>query len=240
MLFFFYTNSSCVVLGRNQNPWCECNPFLLYENDIELVRRYSGGGAVYHDLGNLNVSILMNQAKWYPEMFMTKIVDYFAQWNLSIQIGQRNDLYLGKQKVSGSAFYYHKDWKLIHFTLLFHSDLTRLQLTLVPYSNSISTNATCSHRASVTNLFTTDEIMNAYKAKEGFIYEFPRMFGIVEAYPFPKTTNQVDEFNEKYAQLCSFPWIFGKTPFFTFEKYPIDPKQWVTLQDIPSFLLKSI
>eukprot|EP00127_Corallochytrium_limacisporum_P001023 Clim_evm22s34 gene=Clim_evmTU22s34 len=132
-----YVNRPCVVIGRNQNPWQECNLSAMAERQIPLVRRKSGGGAVYHDLGNLNMSMLTTgdiYDKYRTAEVVRKAVtslkdtDRFKDLSTSITpaSSDRQDVLLGDHKVSGSAYKIGRN-AYHHCTLLIDADLNGLR-----------------------------------------------------------------------------------------------------------------
>ena len=129
-LAFFYINRPCVVLGRFQNPWLECNLPYLVQNDIWMVRRQSGGGCVFHDEGNLNYCFI------YPEGMINRsrgvelIKSAFQKADMQLDISPRHDLWLDGKKISGSAFKQTKDASFHHGTFLISSDLEKLEESL--------------------------------------------------------------------------------------------------------------
>jgi lipoate-protein ligase A len=141
-ILFFYINQPSIIIGRAQNPWLECNLELMKENNILLARRQSGGGAVYHDLGNLNFSIL---SPLLPINYFNKdlnlnlikksLSDFQIPSDL-ISIGPRHDLWVNYKnsnyKFSGCAFRQTKDKAFHHGTLLLNTDLAALTNYLTP------------------------------------------------------------------------------------------------------------
>ena len=102
---YLWQNKNTVVIGRNQNPWAECNMALLRQDGGHLVRRLSGGGAVYHDSGNLNFTFLTDTATYNLDRQLSVIIT--ALGTLGIKAGKsgRNDILVDGRKVSGNAFY---------------------------------------------------------------------------------------------------------------------------------------
>lgn len=154
MLFLFYINAPSVILGRNQNAFEEVDPDYLAANGIQLVRRLSGGGTVYHDLGNLNFSFisperddLHNFAK-----FTGPIVAALAQLGIRAELRNRSSLFVGNEKISGNAQYASRGRVLSHGTLLFDADLAQLNRAVRPKQMHIESKAVQSVRANVVNI----------------------------------------------------------------------------------------
>lgn len=154
MLFLFYVNSPVVIIGRNQNAFEEVDPDYLAANGIQLVRRLSGGGTVYHDPGNLNFSFisperddLHNFAK-----FTHPIVAVLGQLGVKADLRNHSSLFVGDKKISGNAQYASRGRVLSHGTLLFATDLEQLNRAVRPRPLSIQSQAVQSVRANVTNI----------------------------------------------------------------------------------------
>lgn len=151
-LLFLWTGPASVVMGKNQNPWRECDLTWMKENHIPLARRISGGGSVYHDPGNLNVSFLLDRATYNSCETHRWVVSALQDLGVPATIGANGSLLVNDKKISGSAFCYRKNKVLHHCTLLLDADLTNLQRALTPPANDIQTHAVASVPASVINL----------------------------------------------------------------------------------------
>ncbi len=164
-LFFvrFYTNSSSVVLGAHQCEALEVNRAYCARNGIKVVRRISGGGAVYHDEGNLNVAFAVN-ARFLPEKYLAENVRFFAgiiknvlsSFGLNAELGTHNEVIINGKKVSGSASCKKFGGFLFHATLLLDADLEKMKNALRVSENAVpSPHRRCvrSNRAEVANLY---------------------------------------------------------------------------------------
>ena len=154
MLLHFYVNEPAMIIGRNQNAFEEVDPDYLAANGIQLVRRLSGGGTVYHDHGNLNFSFisperddLHNFAK-----FTDPIVAVLNQLGVKAELRNRSSLFVGDEKISGNAQYASRGRVLSHGTLLFDTDLEQLNRAVRPRPLPIESKAVQSVRANVTNI----------------------------------------------------------------------------------------
>jgi len=213
-ILLFYKNDPCVVIGRHQNPWTEANVPFLRKNSISIARRNSGGGTVFHDLGNINIS------------FMTRKEDYDRSSNLQlvcsavrnvmdvdISVNKRDDIVIdGERKISGTAAKLGRRAAYHHCTLLVRVDTTNLKLALNnPRSSVINTNATRSIRSPVENLankfqhhLTTEQIERSIAA------EFSDA-NIIDVHPTEENFAGLDQIIAGYQ---SWNWIFGKSPKF--------------------------
>lgn len=129
--FFLWSNSSTVVIGRNQNQHKECNLEKMEQDNILLARRKTGGGAVFHDLGNLNFSYICNE-KENPLEILTLIIQYLNDNQVPVALSGRNDIVTtaDKRKISGVAAMQNGCTCLIHGTLLVDVDLNKMETYL--------------------------------------------------------------------------------------------------------------
>lgn len=131
--FMLWQNEPCVVVGKNQNVLNEINEDFVRKNNIKVARRISGGGAVYHDLGNLNFTFIINDTQndlRNYKKFLTPIVETLEELGVKAEISERNDLTINGLKISGNAQYKFKNRLLHHGTLLFSSNLNEVRTSL--------------------------------------------------------------------------------------------------------------
>ncbi len=215
-LAYFYVNRPCVVLGRFQNPWLECQLPYLAENDIWMVRRQSGGGCVFHDEGNLNYSFI------YPEGMIDRrrgvelIQRALSRADIPLEISPRHDLWLEGKKISGSAFKQTKDASFHHGTFLISSDLMKLEESLKHTMIPKETKSIASVRSKVISLqqkFPGVEIVDVIDliANELKTIKFDIEGDLLSQ---PKV-------QESFNQLTSWDWLWGETPHFEFENLKV-------------------
>lgn len=151
-----YVNEPSVIIGSNQAVLNEVDMDFCIENDIRIIRRLSGGGAVYHDRGNLNYCFISDkQPNRLPVStdFLYPVVDILSSLQIPAEIGKRKDLWLpGGYKISGTASHVSKNRVLHHGTLLFDSELDTLQRALSPESSQRNKKATASVPSPVRNI----------------------------------------------------------------------------------------
>ena len=152
LILYLWQNERSVVIGRNQNPWKECRTALLAEEGGRLARRLSGGGAVFHDLGNLNFTFLMPAADYDLLRQLTVIERACQSLGIPAARSGRNDLLADGRKFSGSAFYKHAGKAYHHGTLMVDVDLEMVQRYLRPSKAKLAAKGVDSVRSRVVNL----------------------------------------------------------------------------------------
>lgn len=150
-----WQNRNAVIIGRNQNAEAEINRTFVDDRNIRVVRRNTGGGAVYHDLGNLNYSFITDATA--PEdrsasQFTTPVVDALKALGLEAAASGRNDILVSGHKISGTAQYLMKGRLLHHGTLLFDSDLSTVSGALNPDPTKLQSKGIKSVRSRVGNI----------------------------------------------------------------------------------------
>ncbi|XP_007957657.1 lipoyltransferase 1, mitochondrial [Orycteropus afer afer] len=219
-ILFFWRNSPSVVIGRHQNPWQECNLNLMREEGVKLARRRSGGGAVYHDLGNINLTFFTTKSK-YDRMENLKLIVRAlntVQPQLDVQATKRFDLLLdGQFKISGTASKIGRTTAYHHCTLLCSTDGTVLSSLLKSPYQGIKSNATASIPSSVKNLLekdptlTCEALMNAVAAKYAAYHRIDNHINLIN----PDDETLFPGINSKAKELQTWEWIYGKTPKFS-------------------------
>lgn len=167
-----WQNAPAVIVGRHQNTAAEVCEALARERGIAIVRRVTGGGAVYHDLGNINFTLTLPAGKWSPEQCLAPVLKTLHDLGASgCCFSGRNDLLCGGVKISGSARSMQKNRMLFHGTLLYDSDLQILSAILTPDPDKIHAKGVASVRARVGNLRTflpgapeTGDFLNMFSA----------------------------------------------------------------------------
>ncbi|RJQ85910.1 MAG: lipoate--protein ligase [Desulfobacteraceae bacterium] len=153
--FMLWQNDPAIIIGASQNTLEEINPVFVRRHGIHVVRRRSGGGAVYHDQGNLNFSFITDRAgrgAFDFQKFTVPVIRTLHKLGISSAFSNRNDLVIEARKFSGNAQYVSKDRLLHHGTLLVHSNLDHLQSALTVSKDKIQAKGIRSVRSRVTNI----------------------------------------------------------------------------------------
>jgi len=214
---FLWRNSETVVIGRSQNPWVECKIDKMQADDIFLARRQSGGGAVFHDLGNTNFTFLSPKDSYDQEANFTIIINALKKLGIDAELSGRNDMQVGDRKISGSAFKHAADRSFHHGTLLVNANMQKLGDYLNPHPLKLKAKGIKSVRARVANLIEFNEDINHETLSEAIIAAFCEYYGDtapVEELDEASLAKQ-PTLNKYYEQMADWDWRFGKTPEFS-------------------------
>ena len=212
-ILYLWQNQSTVVIGRNQNPWAECRCSLLEAEDGKLARRLSGGGAVFHDLGNLNFTFLCSAENYDLDRQLQVIRAACRLAGISTTLSGRNDILAEGRKFSGNAFYNSKGKSYHHGTLLVSADMERLQRYLTPPKAKLEAKGVKSVRSRVVNLQELAPGLTCETMAEYMAEAFSSVYGIAAANcpaPDPET---VQALAKTYG---SWEYLYGTPLPFTF------------------------
>lgn len=219
----FYINKPSIIIGKNQNTIEEINTDYVEENGVIIVRRLSGGGAVYHDLNNLNFSFLTkddgNSFNNYKK-FTQPVVDALAKLGVSSELSGRNDILAEGRKVSGNAQYSTRGRMFSHGTLMFNLDIDAVVNSLKVKQDKIESKGIKSVRSRVANII--DFLPEDKKITvEQFRMEILKsIFGGEENIEYYELTEQdwekIYDISKNRYQL--WEWNYGKSPRFNIQK----------------------
>lgn len=216
IVLYLWRNENTVVIGRNQNPWKECKTVLLSQEGGRLARRLSGGGAVYHDLGNLNFTFLMPQSLYDLEKQLTVISQAVRSFGIDVVLSGRNDILAGGRKFSGNAFYKNGRQAYHHGTLLVDVDREKLSRYLSPSKAKLEAKGVDSVRSRVVNLRELCPRITVAKLEEALVSAFGSVYGQNVQY---LSGDQLD--GAAVAAIAernrSWAWNFGQKLPFSFE-----------------------
>lgn len=219
-ILFLWRNDQTVVIGRFQNPWTECNTQLMEKDNIKLARRQSGGGAVFHDLGNTNFTFMSSKASFDKNRNNQIILRALKRFNIEAVPSGRNDINVmladGERKISGSAFKETKDRSFHHGTLLINADMTKLANYLLPHPKKLQSKGITSVRSRVINLKELNSNIDHQSLSNAIIEEFFNEYQNKVEVQFLKYEDLIKEtkLNEHYARLSDWNWRFGEAPSF--------------------------
>ncbi|ELU10806.1 hypothetical protein CAPTEDRAFT_35845, partial [Capitella teleta] len=226
-LLLLWRNEPCVVIGRHQNPWAECDVRRCEEQKVEVARRKSGGGSVYHDLGNLNCSFFTNKRKYNRLMNLELIADALAStWGLDVTVSPRDDLLLNKEYkaslISGTAAKLGSKVAYHHCTLLFNTDMNPLNKLLQSSVLGLRSKATESVRSPVKNLQVVEPAINYESLVQAISAQYWQYCGaqVLLLLHHPQYVDPTSEpmhpgIHKMYTEIKQWQWIYGKTPKFS-------------------------
>jgi len=208
-ILFLWQNAHTVVIGAGQNAWRECNTALLEQEDGKLVRRSSGGGAVYHDLGNLNFSFIVPREDYDVDRQLTVVMNAVCACGLNAEKTGRNDLTVDGRKFSGNAFRLLKESALHHGTLLIHSDMEQVGRYLTPDQDKLKAKGVKSVSSRVINLSDLGKV-TVEGMKEAMISAFREEYG--EAEIAFADESEFPVFASLLPRYESWEWNYGSSP----------------------------
>ena len=221
-ILILWQNDPTIVIGKNQNTYEELDIDYVNENNINVVRRMSGGGAVYHDLGNLNYTIIKNDGRLYKNdftFFALPVISCLKKFGVEATFNGRNDILIDGKKFSGNAQYFYKNKVLHHGTLLFSSDLRILSLALKVKKEKFESKGIKSVKSRVTNIseyvketvslsdFRESLIISMFDENEKSIRNYKLSDEDISAITHLR--------NEKYD---TWEWNFGQSPPMNYKK----------------------
>ena len=216
-----WRNAPAIIIGRNQNTEAEINADFVAEHKIQVVRRITGGGAVYHDTGNVNYTIAANDRQLDPEAFARNaeiIIAALRRMGVAAEFSGRNDSLVAGRKVSGSAKSVFEQRTLFHGTLLFAADLEVLSEALKVDEAKIQSKGIRSVRSRVANL---QEYLPRYtdtgKFMEALTAELLTLSGAAKVKPLPERLIAAAKVlaDTKYR---SWEWNYGSNTDYSYTK----------------------
>lgn len=217
VVVYVWRNAATVVIGRHQNPWVECRVDAMERDGIRLARRASGGGAVFHDLGNTNFTFATHRPHYDQAIQVAVILDALDRLGIDATFSGRNDILVEGRKVSGSAYFGRRDRWLHHGTLLIDADLSRLSHYLTVPPAKIESKGVQSVRSRVANLsefvpgLDHDRVRDALLDAVREAYGRPFEVEVMDPLDHPDS----DELAATVARYTDDAWRFGRTPAFT-------------------------
>ena len=222
---FLWRNKPTVTIGRHQNPWKECNLSLMESSGISLARRYSGGGAVFQDLGCTTFTFLnridtAESAKSLIDSNFEMVCRALSSLGVSSAVRQgRNDIVCDGRKVSGSAFKQNPNYVLHHGTILVNTDMGALSRLLTPDKLKLQSKGISSVSARVANLSDLNPSVShevvCDAISQTFLSHYRSVDQAIEYIDNDSSSLQSPEYLSHFDKLKDWNWRFGSTPEFS-------------------------
>lgn len=211
MILYLWQNDNTIVVGRNQNPWKECKCKDFEGDGGKIARRLSGGGTVFHDIGNLNFTFVMDKKLYDLERQLSVILKAVNNLGIDAKFSGRNDILAGERKFSGNAFYEKENSSYHHGTILVDANMDKLSKYLKVSKEKIASKGIESVRSRVVNLKTIKEDITIENLKNSLISSFFEIYKGESNIEYIKDKNSIKDLYEKYS---SWDWKYGETPKF--------------------------
>jgi lipoate-protein ligase A len=226
-ILLFYINEPSIIIGRNQNTIEEINKEYVDAHGIHVVRRFSGGGAVYHDFGNLNFSFIMpddgNSFRDFEKLTKPIVQALHDMGVEGAQLKGRNDLVIDDMKFSGNAMYATNGRMFAHGTIMFDSDINEVVNALKVRKDKIESKGIKSIRSRVTNIkpFLPKEKqdMTTEEFREEILLKIFGVDSVDQVKTYTLTDEdwvKINEISDKYYR--NWDWNYGKSPAFDIER----------------------
>ena len=209
-ILYLWQNKHTVVIGRNQNAWQECRTTELSHDGGTLARRLSGGGAVYHDLGNLNFTFSLREADYDLRKQQSVIVEACRALGIPAEISGRNDILTNGCKFSGNSFYSHAGRSFHNGTLLVSVDMQHLGQYLTPSKTKLASKGVASVRSRVINLTDLKPDLTIDGMAQAMVKAFETVYGL-SAEALREQDFDASEIERRYQRFHSYDWVYGKS-----------------------------
>ena len=211
---FLWQNQNTVVVGRHQNAWRECQVEKLQAEGGKLARRLSGGGAVYHDLGNLNFTFILPKQDYDLHRQLKVILSAAREVGVQAEFSGRNDILAAGRKFSGNAFYHGSHSSYHHGTILVDVDMAKLSTYLNVPAAKMTTKGVSSVQSRVINLRELVPTLTIEAMKAALSHAFTEEYGVsVEQHSLAEFMGTA-EYNALYEKYSSWEFRLGKSPQF--------------------------
>ena len=215
-ILYLWQNQNTVVIGRNQNAWKECKVESLEENGGYLARRLSGGGAVYHDLGNLNFTFLVSKENYSIDRQLEVIVKAVQKLGAKAEKSGRNDILIDGKKFSGNAFYEQEQHCYHHGTLMMNVNKEMLSKYLTVSKEKLQSKGVDSVKSRVTNLVDYIPDLTLEALKKALREAFEEVYGLTSNECKMEDLDQ-KEIEQRTKHFSSWDWRYGRKIDFQYE-----------------------
>lgn len=219
-ILYLWQNSNTVVIGRNQNAWAECRTSLLEQEGGVLARRLSGGGAVFHDLGNQNFTFLVSDENYDLDKQLSVIQNACISLGIHAERSGRNDILVDGRKFSGNAFYHSQGNAYHHGTIMVDVDMEKLPRYLSPPKAKLESKGVASVRSRVTNLKEYYPALTCSLMRQKLEEAFAQVYGLT-----PEVITLGDDalatIEKDTLENRSWQWLYGNKLSFSvaFDEY---------------------
>lgn len=216
VILYLWQNENTIVIGKNQNAWKECRISKIEEDGAVIARRISGGGAVFHDLGNLNFTFLASKENYDLKKQLEVILRAVQKLGIQAEASGRNDILVDGQKFSGNAFHEHKGRCYHHGTIMVNVKLGELNKYLNVSKKKLESKGISSVRSRVTNLIDYNPELTIDQLKKALRETFEEVYGHKSRIIKEDELDQavVRKLYEKYS---SWDWVYGREFEFQYE-----------------------
>lgn len=206
-VLYLWQNQHTVVIGRNQDPWAECRAEEFMADGGRIARRLSGGGAVYHDLGNLNYTFIVPREEFDIERQMKIILQAVASFGLNPCMSGRNDLIIDGRKFSGNAFQIQEKTACHHGTLLVNTEMMAANHWLTADKSKLANHKIQSVASRIVNLSDLCPEMDIAGVKRSLLNAFSRAYGLSPV-RIPQTELDYKDIENVAVKFSSREWLF--------------------------------
>lgn len=215
-IFILWINEPAIIVGKHQNTLAEINTRFVEENGIHVVRRITGGGAVYHDLNNLNYTIISNEEEGENDFdfktFSQPVIETLAQLGVKAEFSGRNDITIDGKKICGNAQAYLGDRVMHHGCILFNTDLTVLSKSLEVSKDTVGAKGVKSVRSRVDNILPNlSEKITVHEFADKILEQMKKTFPEMKEYHFREDELARIE-KSRQEKFGNWEWNYGNNP----------------------------
>lgn len=217
-IFILWRNEPAIIVGKHQNSLAEINLDFVKEKEIKVIRRLTGGGAVFHDLGNINFTFIENGKNPDFQKFTRPILDVLVNLGIDARFEGRNDLTIGGKKFSGNAIAVWKNRILEHGTLLFSAEMANLSAALKVNPLKFEDKAVKSTRSRVTNISEhLKQDIDVIQFRDMVMQYVMSLYADSQLYEY--TERDLEAINHlRNTKYATWDWNFGTSPNYAFSK----------------------